>query len=60
MLKTHQWKLGVALVVLMLAGTVHPLEAQLTRGFISGTVTDTTGAIMAGLQVRITNKATNI
>src|SRR6266700_7268634 len=35
MLKTHQWKLGVALVVLMLAGTVHPLEAQLTRGFRS-------------------------
>ncbi|MGH9628377.1 MAG: carboxypeptidase regulatory-like domain-containing protein, partial [Bryobacteraceae bacterium] len=34
--------------------------AQLTRGFISGTVQDATGAILEGTTVKITNKATNL
>ncbi|MBI4474090.1 MAG: TonB-dependent receptor [Acidobacteria bacterium] len=55
-----QWKVCVAILVVMLLSTVHPIEAQLTRGFVSGTVTDATGAILAGVQVTITNKATNI
>jgi hypothetical protein len=35
-------------------------EAQLYRGFISGTVTDASSAVIAGVQVTITNSATNI
>src|SRR5207244_2878365 len=35
-------------------------SAQLTRGFISGTVTDASDAIVPGVQVTITNKGTNI
>jgi len=34
--------------------------SQLTRGFISGTVQDPTGAVVEGVTVRITNTATNI
>ena len=35
-------------------------EAQLTRGFISGTITDASNAVIAGVQVTITNTGTNI
>ena len=35
-------------------------EAQLTRGFISGTVNDSSNAVIAGVQVTITNTGTNI
>ncbi len=34
--------------------------SQLTRGYISGTVTDPSGAVVAGARVTVTNKATNI
>jgi outer membrane receptor protein involved in Fe transport len=34
--------------------------AQLTRGFISGTVTDATGAVIADAKITITNKQTGI
>src|SRR5215831_19709890 len=37
-----------------------PAVAQLTRGFISGTITDSSGAILPAVQVKITNTATNI
>jgi len=50
---------GIALALGLLA-VVHVGEAQLIRGFVSGTVTDTTDAIIAGVQITITNKATNI
>jgi hypothetical protein len=36
------------------------LVAQLVRGFISGTVTDASDSAVAGVQITITNKATNI
>ncbi|MGH9428651.1 MAG: carboxypeptidase-like regulatory domain-containing protein, partial [Terriglobia bacterium] len=36
------------------------LFAQLTRGYISGTVSDPSGAVIAGAKVTVTNKATNI
>jgi Outer membrane receptor proteins, mostly Fe transport len=36
------------------------LAAQLTRGFISGTIQDASGAVIAGVNVRATNKATNV
>lgn len=49
--------LVTAAAFLMLSGSLH---AQLTRGFISGTVTDTSGALVPGAQVSVTNVATNI
>ena len=53
------WRSAVLLMV-VLCGTVHLGEAQLVRGFISGTVTDSSSGILAGVQVTITNTATNI
>jgi outer membrane receptor protein involved in Fe transport len=47
-------KRGILLVCAILAVT--PLVAQLTRGFISGTVQDASGAVMAGVKIAITNK----
>ncbi|MFH1737696.1 MAG: carboxypeptidase regulatory-like domain-containing protein, partial [bacterium] len=35
------------------------LNAQLTRGFISGTIADPSGAVIVGAHVRITNGGTN-
>ena len=49
-----------ALIILILSGGLKPTAAQLTRGFLSGTITDTTGGVLPGVQVTITNKATNI
>jgi hypothetical protein len=60
MLKIQQlWKV-CAIIALVLAGTVHVAEAQLVRGFISGTVSDETNAVVPGVQVTIKSKATNI
>src|SRR6185436_20142169 len=36
------------------------LSAQLTRGYISGTVSDPSGAVVAVARVTATNRATNI
>jgi hypothetical protein len=35
-------------------------NAQLIRGFVSGTVTDASGFVLAGVEVTITSKSTNI
>ncbi len=43
----------------LLAAAV-PLNAQLTRGFVSGLVTDPTNAVIAEVQVILTNNLTNI
>ncbi len=50
------------LAILMVAGLMNPalLNAQLTRGSISGTVHDTSGAIIPGAAVKVTNLDTNI
>lgn len=48
------------LFLLMLSGMMHRAEAQLIRGFISGTVTDASNAVITGVQVTITNTGTNI
>ena len=37
-----------------------PVSAQLSRGYISGTVTDASGAIIAEADVTIVNIGTNI
>ena len=47
MLKVYKWSVCL-LVALLVAGGVTLASAQLTRGFISGTVSDSTGAIVAG------------
>src|SRR6266581_3881278 len=60
MLKNCRWTVCLALVVLVLDGSAHPAAAQLTRGFVSGTITDASNAILPGVQITITNNATNI
>jgi hypothetical protein len=52
---THQKRLAV---VLMLAGAF--CFGQVERGGISGTVTDSTGALVAKVQVSATNEATRV
>jgi outer membrane receptor protein involved in Fe transport len=49
-----------ALSVLVFVFAVGPAEAQLTRGIISGTVRDASGAVVPGATVTITNMDTNI
>src|SRR6185295_10912458 len=36
------------------------LNAQLIRGFVSGTVSDAAGAVIPGVQVTLTNRLTNV
>src|SRR5262245_37461225 len=50
---------GFLLVAIMLASSV-PADGQLTRGTISGTVTDMTEAAILGVQVTIRNLDTGI
>src|SRR5262249_9021830 len=59
MFKTSTWTC-LAVVVLAIVANTSPAVAQLTRGFISGTITDASNAILPGVQVTITNTATNI
>src|SRR6267378_7783611 len=59
MLNIREWKLFAVLALTLLCAP-QIAEAQLVRGFVSGTVTDTTNAILAGVQVTLTNKGTNI
>jgi len=47
----------ILLILSALAGT---LAAQETRGTILGRVTDSSGAIIPGVTVRLTNAATNV
>ena len=49
--------LVAAFAALLLAGVVH---AQTFRGAINGTVTDPSGALVAGANVKATNTATNV
>ena len=56
----HSAAIISALVISVLACGVRPLAAQLTRGFISGTLSDKSGGVLAGVQVTITKKETNI
>jgi protocatechuate 3,4-dioxygenase beta subunit len=49
----------IALVTLV-AATSAPLGAQTIRGALTGTVTDSTGALVPGATVTVTNTATGI
>src|SRR5260370_23286691 len=51
---------NVAILILFLTSFVSALSAQLTRGFVSGSVTDTTNAVIPGVQIVLTNNQTNI
>jgi hypothetical protein len=50
---------AVAVVLVALAGA-GPAAAQITRGAISGTIRDATGAVVPGASVTVTNMDTNI
>ncbi len=54
-MRTAYWR-----VVLLLGLSGLAAFGQLTRGFISGTVQDPTGAVMVNVKITITNKSTNI
>jgi hypothetical protein len=47
-------------VLLVILCTTQSGQAQLIRGFISGTITDSSNAVIPGVQITITNTATNI
>ena len=53
-------RLFLRVFLLFLLGTAAPLKAQLTRGFVSGSVTDSTDALIRNVQVILINKQTNI
>src|SRR5262245_45046415 len=48
------------IIVVMIAGAIPALFAQATTGTISGTVTDQTGAIIAGATITVRNVDTNV
>ncbi|HEY2381029.1 MAG TPA: carboxypeptidase-like regulatory domain-containing protein, partial [Terriglobia bacterium] len=60
MMKFNRWAAWLTTMALIFAWSVAPASAQLTRGFISGIVSDSSGAVLAGVEVTITNTATNI
>src|SRR5438132_5946879 len=53
-------RLFLRIFLLFLLGTSAPLNGQLTRGFVSGSVTDSTDAVIRNVQVILINKQTNI
>src|SRR5713101_3320197 len=55
-----RWAVITAMVVAVLMLAVTPASAQLTRSYVSGTVTDATGAVVAGAKVTIVNQGTNV
>ena len=52
--------LFIRICCVFLLATSVPLNAQLTRGFVSGSVTDSTNALIPEVQVILTNNQTNI
>lgn len=55
----HRLSVRVLAVLTLLLALVGAALAQVTTGVITGTVTDTTGAVIAGASVTAVNKATN-
>ncbi|MGH9916887.1 MAG: carboxypeptidase regulatory-like domain-containing protein, partial [Pyrinomonadaceae bacterium] len=51
-------KITVAFVVIALLGTVNLCLAQTSSGAINGTITDSTGAVIPGVNIEITNTGT--
>jgi hypothetical protein len=50
----------IVLFLLFLLFPSNPAHAQLIRGFVSGAVTDSAGAVVPGVQITLTNTATNL
>jgi hypothetical protein len=50
----------IAAAVLLLVALVGTLHSQVTAGAISGTVTDSTGAVIPGATVTVTNQGTGV
>src|ERR1041385_1443864 len=55
-----RWIIRLSLLAFVLIWSTSAGFAQLTRGFVSGIVTDASGSILPRVEVTITNKATNI
>src|SRR5205814_3121651 len=49
---------GLAFLILALISNVFTVNAQLTRGLISGTATDASGSVLSGVDITIINEAT--
>ena len=47
-------------IFVLLFGVVLPLEMQAQNAAVSGTITDSTGAVVSGVQVTVRNLATNL
>src|SRR2546426_467780 len=62
LLKISNGVVSLALIALALAlaGNPTPAQAQLTRGFVSGTISDVSGARAPGVEITIKNNATGI
>ncbi|HEY3128461.1 MAG TPA: carboxypeptidase regulatory-like domain-containing protein [Acidobacteriota bacterium] len=59
--ESFSFKFRVSLAVILAVMSLSmPLRAQLTRGAISGTVRDASGAVIPGAEVKITNRDTNL
>lgn len=56
----HPWKLGSLAAILMLVCACSAIAQLSGKGAIAGTVTDRSGAVIAGAQVSTTNTATGI
>ena len=52
--------LRIAAACLALCAAALPAAAQLTRGIISGTVTDAGGGVLPGVTVTVTNQETGV
>lgn len=58
--KTITWSMPVIAAVIMVLGISLPIAAQVTRGSVSGMVTDSTGAVVSGATITITETDTGV
>src|SRR5436853_747887 len=59
-MSAHSFKRATVWLICVLCASTALLLAQSDRGTISGTVRDTTGAVIPGAKVTATNTATNV
>ena len=57
--KGWQW-VGLVSAFLLLAGSANPLQAQVLKAQVLGTITDTTGAVVPNVRVTLTEITTNV